>query len=251
VTLTCRGFWDAKVGNSPEEYEDACWPEDGGRGAGAGLFAVADGATESSYSRDWARLLAVAYCAGATGPGRLVRRLPALQAEWTGAHAQSGLPWYAAEKVAMGSFAALLGVRVTATPGGASLHALAAGDCTLALVREGDLRLAWPVERAADFGSNPALLSSIGDAEGQRPLLQTRDVALLAGDVVYLMTDGIGSWFLAEAEAGRSPWAELGRFGAADQDGFATWARGLRSSGAMHNDDVTVLILEVGSLVAR
>jgi hypothetical protein len=48
----------AKAGNLSEEYEDAYWPLDVVEGTGELFrFAVADGATESSYSKIWARLL--------------------------------------------------------------------------------------------------------------------------------------------------------------------------------------------------
>lgn len=42
-----------KRGNAPEEYEDAAAAD-----LPAGRFAVADGATESSFAREWAKILA-------------------------------------------------------------------------------------------------------------------------------------------------------------------------------------------------
>ena len=48
VTLSSSTFYEAKLGNDPDEYEDAFWAP---VGTGVKRFAVADGATESSVLR--------------------------------------------------------------------------------------------------------------------------------------------------------------------------------------------------------
>ena len=240
-----RVFWDTKVGNTTVEYEDAFWSDVEDQPRSEKRYAVADGATESSYSRHWAQLLVDAYGAGATAPTKLVRRLPALQVAWREEHQRPDLPWFAAEKLALGAFAALLGIRLTERPDGLRLHALAAGDCCLVLVRAETVRVAWPVERSSDFGSNPVLLSSIAPAASQQTMLRGRRMLLRPGDSLFLMTDAIAAWFLAQTESGGRPWHVLGAFAPEDPDAFRTWAQGLRSGGAMRNDDVTVAILDV------
>jgi hypothetical protein len=240
-----RVFWDTKVGNTAEEYEDAFGSDVEDQPRSEMRYAVADGATESSYSRHWAQLLVDAYGAGATAPSKLVRRLPALQVAWREEHQRPDLPWFAAEKLALGAFAALLGIRLIEGPDGFRLHAMAAGDCELVVVRGESLHLAWPVLRSVDFGSNPVLLSSVGPVEAQRNMLQGRRLRLLSGDAVLLMTDALAAWFLREAETGVTPWVTLQEFRRSDEEAFRSWARGLRSAGAMRNDDVTLAILDV------
>jgi hypothetical protein len=249
VSAPYRVFWDAKVGNAAEEYEDAFSPGPPVDGAPYGRFAVADGATESSYSRHWALLLAEAYTAGATRPGMLVRRIPALQVAWTAAHRRADLPWYAAEKLKLGAFAALVGAHVGRRPAGPTLDAVAAGDSCLVVVGPDGLRTAWPIERSADFGSSPALLSSVGRAADQLRLMRRLHIVLETSDLVLLMSDAISAWFLGEVEAGGRPWQTLGAFGVGDDELFRAWARDMRSSGVMRNDDVTVALLAIDEAI--
>ena len=103
--LACHVFWLPKAGNTPAEYEDAFWPRhyclDS---SGPVRLAVADGATETSFSGLWARLLVAAY-----GRGRLTvdENEPALRRIrriWKRAVGQKPLPWYAEEKLRSGAF---------------------------------------------------------------------------------------------------------------------------------------------------
>src|SRR5271154_6689916 len=56
ATLRWRSFCLHKDGNTPEEYEDAF-----AGNAELGRFAVADGASESSFARLWAKLLVAGF----------------------------------------------------------------------------------------------------------------------------------------------------------------------------------------------
>ena len=58
-------------------------------------------------------------------------------------------------------------------------------------------------------------------------------------DVFYLMTDAIASWFLRSVEDGARPSALLDPVD--EGEDFERWIESLRESGAMRNDDVTVL----------
>jgi hypothetical protein len=66
---------------------------------------------------------------------------------------------------------------------------------------------------------------------------------LAAGDRFWLMTDALAAWFLAEHEAGGAPWRELG---ARTVDDFAGWVAGRRADGRLKNDDVTLIVIDVG-----
>src|SRR5690606_8657176 len=81
-------LWLPKSG---EAYEDA-WALPAGEGP-AWRFAVADGATESAFAREWARCLAEGFVAD--GAGDFGAGLAAWRAAWRGAVAGrvEGLPW--------------------------------------------------------------------------------------------------------------------------------------------------------------
>src|SRR5579875_2368277 len=100
---TIRAFWLPKAGNSPEEYEDAFWPTDSGDPMPLpARLAVGDGATETSFSASWARLLVEDYGAGLLTGEMLPERLPALRERWMASVIRGPLPWYAEEKVRAG-----------------------------------------------------------------------------------------------------------------------------------------------------
>ncbi|NJM42052.1 MAG: hypothetical protein HC853_15525 [Anaerolineae bacterium] len=64
MRVQARAHWEPKAGSHASEYEDAYWPTHVADDALVDDFccAVADGATESSYSRMWAKQLAQAAC---------------------------------------------------------------------------------------------------------------------------------------------------------------------------------------------
>jgi hypothetical protein len=63
--VVTEAFWLPKAGNTLEEYEDAFWPRKSmDRSLSMFRCAVADGATETSFSRVWAQTLVRAYCRG-------------------------------------------------------------------------------------------------------------------------------------------------------------------------------------------
>ncbi len=71
-------FWVPCGGNRPEDYEDAF-----AANAEAGRFALADGATESSFAALWAQLLVNDFVQNAAGGlDDWQTHLPTLQNQW-------------------------------------------------------------------------------------------------------------------------------------------------------------------------
>jgi hypothetical protein len=56
------------------------------------------------------------------------------------------------------------------------------------------------------------------------------------------MSDALACWFLRRAEDGGRPWKDVAEGVCQD---FGTWIGGLRSTGVLRNDDVTLLALAV------
>lgn len=241
-------LWLPKRGSSEQEYEDA-WAMN----VAAGRFAVADGATESSFSRQWASLLAQQFVE--EPPPREVERLrewlrPA-QRRWSEGIDWGRLPWYASEKARVGAFAALLGLELR-SPGPAGRGAwrlFAVGDCTaFQLRREGSawrLKRVLPLERSADFTNRPLLLGT--DPGRNRLALEravTRQGRYRRGDCFLLASDALAAWALAREEAGEPVWGQL--LALAGQAAFAALVAAAREAGAMRNDDLTLLRVAIG-----
>ena len=99
-------------GNSADEYEDAFWPREAVVEQETDCFrcAVADGATETSFSALWANMLVRQWGEGTPGLSAFGKALPRLRSLWHREVAAKPLPWYAEEKVRSGAFSSLLGV---------------------------------------------------------------------------------------------------------------------------------------------
>jgi hypothetical protein len=208
-----------------------------------GRFAVADGATESAFAGTWARLLVEAFVAAANGAEGMPW-LGSAQERWAAsvcrAPGDPEPPWYLETGLRQGAFATFLGVVVH----GDGWQALAVGDSCLFQVRGDGLVQAFPLERSHDFGTTPWLVGSRSPgATGTQGVRRRGDCR--AGDRLWLMTDALSQWFLAEVEAGRRPWQAVDRLLSAGPASFAAWIDDLRGLRRLRNDDVTLLAVTV------
>jgi hypothetical protein len=238
-------YWRAlhlpKQGNTDDEYEDA-WGADADRGR----FVLADGASESAFAGQWARLLADGFLA-APRPHDLATWLGDARRRWSADVMDLELPWYAEMKRAEGAFATLLGLRVRAPVEGGrgQWEAVAVGDTCLVQVRGGRPILSFPLKQSSDFGNQPAL---IGSQDGPLPEARRARGSLLPGDRLFLMTDALAQWFLRAGEQGLRPWQAAAPLLTitSPEDDFAAWIEELRGGDGMRDDDVTLIIIEVG-----
>ena len=237
MNTSATAWWAPKSGNTANEYEDAyaVKPE-------ALRFAVADGASETSFARQWAELLVEGFVQGAPSAAELREFVSPLQALWAEGQKGKATAWYSERKAADGAFSSLLGVTIE----GDRWRALAIGDSCLFVVRSGKVLRAFPLERAEQFSNRPSLLSSISRANaGVWSEVATVEGELQASDRLLLMTDALAQWFLVEAEMGRRPWAALAKVTTPEQ--FAAYIDCLRAGGALRNDDVTLVSVEVAA----
>lgn len=247
-----HAFTAPRQGYNEREYEDAWDRFPRTRESGPLLrVALADGATTSSFAREWAQALTRAFVQRnfltEAGLGKAVQVMA--RAWWLAVFSRP-LPWYAEEKARRGAFASLLGVQIEASRGDeASGHwqALAVGDSCLFLVRgaaddHAAIQTAFPLQKAEEFGDSPALLSSLLARNSQVPV---RALAgqWQAGDLFVLATDALAAWFLAEIQQGQQPWQTLAAL--PDQPAFDAWLRDLRASGRIRNDDTTCILIRV------
>jgi len=233
-----------KAGNDPDDYEDASCVSDSSREHVR--VAIADGATESSFAGEWARILVEAFGQRKLGTLLKENRLAELGENWRAGICSRSLPWYAEEKLQSGAFSAFLGLAVSGYPADQlRWTAVAVGDSCLFHVRDDQLLRAFPLSRSDQFDNHPYLLSSL--RRNRRNLrCHTRHArgSAHSGDLFLLATDAFAAWFLKAFECGRSPWDELAIFGG-HRASFEGRVRTGREQGWIRNDDVTLVSVRV------
>jgi hypothetical protein len=235
VTGLTRGC--VKRGNARGDYEDAAWPLSvERRGTRAVRCAVADGATEASFSGEWARLLVRAYCDGRLRDGCFAADIDRLGRIWSAEVGSRPLPWYAEQKLASGAFSSLVGITVDAR---GVWRATAVGDSCLVHVRNEAILSAFPLARSADFTSTPGLISTSATANAHVTPKRAWG-RWEAGDAMYLMTDALAAWCLRRVEMHRPPWPALDAALRGSPARFNRWINLQRDAGGLRNDDVTV-----------
>jgi Protein phosphatase 2C len=236
AALDFRVFWRPKRGNAVAEYEDAFAGD-----VERGRFAIADGASESAFASEWARLLVEEFARSPNlQPTLWTAWLPALQQRWLAEVNSKPLPWYAEEKVEHGAFATFLGLVVQPT----GWQAVAVGDSCLFQIREGCLHQAFPLYWSEQFNNSPWL---VGSRTSSNAALEKKEVRAEGDcqecDRLWLMTDALAQWFLQQVEAGRKPWdtLELLLAASAPDDAFGVWVAEARNNQELRNDDVTLM----------
>lgn len=245
-----KAFWLPKEGSTEEEYEDAFFPRHANSLSGERLrFAVADGATEASFSRLWARMLVRAFVRHTLDLPPKPDQLSALREQWSESVHGKALPWYAEEKAASGAFSTLVGIEFTEQTVDSEVRrawrAVAAGDSCLFHLRDDRIRTVFPVSESSAFSNSPDLLGTIAGSQVDESRLFLETTGSWArNDRFLLMTDALACWFLKAAEGGAQPWATLAEAGDGEAD-FRQFIAKVRADKAMKNDDVTFVKIEL------
>lgn len=206
-------------------------------------IAVADGAGMAIFSREWAEVLVNYYVAHPTdriSPEWLDGPQRAFEEMYRGRQ----LPWYTRAKLQQGSFASLLGLQID--PSARRWRAIAIGDTCLIHVTRGQRSTTFPLSSVSAFCSNPVLVPSSARVT-QTCLCQQETVGgkLRTGDLFILATDAMSEWLFARlgTHEGRQPrpWTRLLRVKKP-----AAFLAQQRLEGALRNDDITLVILEIG-----
>jgi len=248
-----------KLGNQPEDYEDAIASEyatvEHFDNEWLLRLAVADGATESSFSKLWAELLVTEFVRNPfTDIDEMKRGVARSARVWNKIIRKKTLPWFAAEKVKMGAFSTVLGVLFLApsSEGFARWKAIALGDSCLFQVRSQAIVFQFPVASPENFGVTPPLVSTNPRYNNQ----SCTHVVCTEGfwetnDVFFVMTDALSEWASRE-KTRRNVWNELLGVCTKNDSGelsFQDWADEHRKSGSMKNDDLTLAIVRVKSSI--
>jgi hypothetical protein len=233
-----QSFSVQKAGNGISECEDI-W----NYGKSDRLFSIAlsDGATESSFSQEWAKELVTAFINHDQPKSSW---LVTAQQNWQQWLENQNLSWFAKRKVEQGAFATFLGLEILPD---LSWKAIAVGDSCLFVVRNCELRItnyelrkSFPLKQSEEFGNRPRLIATHSKVE-QISFSKINGVAEVC-DRFYFATDAIACWIFKQLEANQDPWVKLDEI--SSQDMFANWVNELRDRHEIANDDTTLLCLE-------
>ena len=159
----------SKAGNEQEENEDSSHiiSHKPSKENGIYCYAVTDGATESSFAKQWANELAQSYCQGKLcDKDVFTNYLQKIQKKWQQSieMKESSLPWYALEKAQSGAFSSLVGLKIYNQ---GTWEAIAVGDSCLFQIRQNQLITKFPIENSKEFNNRPFLISSLNSKNSQ------------------------------------------------------------------------------------
>ena len=236
MLVTCTTLWLPKDGNTQDEYEDAAYPLNFSETADQAEFrcAVADGATETSFSGLWANLLVRAHV--------YEEQLEESRKKWKAAIPSEDQPWYVEEKAQAGAYAALVGLSIHAD---GTWDCEAVGDSCLIHIRSKKILQSFPLTSANEFNNSPTLICSV-----ENPMSDVEFLTLKgewqAGDQFLLLTDAIARWVLDQSENELNRVCDLKN--ETDLREFSNQQRavlGEDGRSRLHNDDITIMKVDV------
>jgi hypothetical protein len=238
--FSIEAFSCQKAGNARSEYEDA-WAIRGSDSPTRCRIAVADGATESSFSALWAALLVESFVRGRAHGPEFFNHLGAIRRLWRRKIRGRPLPWYAAEKARRGAYAAFVGASLNAVNRG--WRAVAIGDCCLLHVTgtppNRELAKTFPLSHSQEFGSSPFLVGSMKKSDDDPlPHVRVSEGVLGPNDVLFFASDALAAWLLRRTERGEPAWETLESL--RTQDEFEGLVAQARDDGT-RNDDMTLV----------
>ena len=212
--------------------------------------AVADGATAGLCCGPWAEEVVRAYCRGGLPQRHLGPTLRRLRRPWLHYARRRATDWYLRAALRQGAGCTLAGLTVRPAadhedddPGRWS--ALIVGDAALFQVRGRELITRLPFARSDQFSNLPPLLRT-DPAPGAQAIPRRHRGSWRDRDRFYLVTDALAWWFLADMEAGGSPWVVLDAL-VGEPDRFAAWSDRQRRAGTLPVDDIPLTRILVRS----
>jgi serine/threonine protein phosphatase PrpC len=235
-----------KFGNSTDENEDNILEPSKSEIEKETLvkFAISDGATESSFSKEWSNLLVSAYKDKSFEQIHLPETIEIISETWHSMTNAIDLPWYAQQKAEKGAFATFLGLTINREEG--SFEVVAAGDCTLFQIRNSKIIFSFPVSSAEDFNNTPNLIASNDNYQTNfEKNVYYKSGTIQTNDIIILATDAMAAWILKQknrSEKVRKLLIE--QFEKQNEQNFEEWLNKQRNKNKIKNDDVTLLIIK-------
>lgn len=216
-----------------------------------GLYAVADGATESFYAREWARLLAEGWVRAKAGGGFE-------QTAWIG-EAQQAWAERVKQEIAEGrgdiffinsfnglkpAYATFLSAECKAARDEKQLHVevTARGDSCLLHFRGVEFAGAFPLAKSEQFNNQPEAVSSREAAASVK--FARGEASVAPGERLVLATDAFAKFLLRGEETGSARVAEF--FALKSREAAVEFIARARERRELENDDIALMVLEYG-----
>lgn len=235
-----------KFGNSADENEDNILEPSKSEVETETLvkFAISDGATESSFSKEWSDLLVSTYKDKSFEKTYLPETIKTISETWQSMATAIDLPWYAQQKAEKGAFATFLGLTINRET--SSFEVIAVGDCTLFQIRNNEIVFSFPVTSVEDFNNTPNLIASNNDYQTDLEKNVIYDSGTIQEkDIFLLATDAMAVWILKQknrSEKVRKLLIE--QFEKQDEQNFEEWLNKQRKTNKIKNDDITLLMIK-------
>lgn len=232
-----------KMGNTVIECEDVYSYK---QTNGLLKISLADGATESSFAKEWASLL-TRKIDNLVSVKKVLDKLPSLRNQWLAEVKKVPLPWYAEQKLEKGAFATLLSFSVDLKTH--TYNCIAIGDCCLFHIKKDNMFYSFPIQQSNEFSNTPYLLSStnnLNDIDLPKYIKESKNKKVEKNDYLFLMSDALAHWFFKESENNEKPWEVLlGLSESVSYNAFENWLNTKRKRKEIRNDDTTLLIIEM------
>ena len=256
MRLVRKAFSLCKDGNREEENEDAVFPQMvNGSSLTVDNFccAMADGATQSSFSKLWASLLVNESCLSQENPLNLQQTIFSARSKWKNALPDQNLPWPVAIKIKQGSFATLLWFKIWqkngfSTNGSDSdaqgWTACSVGDTCMFQIAKGKFINSFPLTKADQFNNSPDLVSTNPVYGGSRLVCSKVSGQWNRGDHFLIASDALAQWIINGMERSDLTWPIIS-MNLTSLMRFQTWIKALRRQSAIKNDDTSLICLTV------
>lgn len=238
----------AKFGNSVDENEDNILvpPLSELQNEPVIKFAISDGATESSFSKEWSSLLVSSYQDKLFDLASLPLTINAISEAWHSITSAIELPWYAQQKLENGAFATFLGITLNLEK--QNFESVSVGDCTLFQVRNNELLCSFPITSFEDFDNTPSLVATNfkfqTDFEKSAKYLKG---IIKNDDLFILASDALAMWIFKRLNEGERPWHILQILMNHEdyQTDFSNWTYDKIKENEMKNDDISFVIINI------
>lgn len=255
----CSGAWSVpKDGNAVWENDDARCRHQSGliRTRMPARFAVADGATDATFSGLWARLVTRSFVRfGVPSSGKdleteeFLAFFKRLQRRWMRATGQGTgrLNWSAEARVVReGSFCTFVGAEFHLDDQGCEMRWWAIGDACVIVASAKGVVDSFPLKGSWEFSNLSAMVGTRGD------FLEKHDgnvffgrCFLKKGDRILLVTDALAEQLLSRRiEGSPNRFLPDGLHVLMSDKEFRHWVSMARAFG-MKNDDVTLVMVEL------
>lgn len=204
------------------------------------VFALSDGASESYDSQAWARMLVHKYVENPNFNGEWVSDVQQIYQSSVDFNALSWSKQLAFER---GSFATLLGLKLLNESQVADIFSV--GDSLAVHIRDGVCIRSFPFQHPEQFDARPELLATLTH---QNKFTQDDQFVisdhsekweLMSGDLIFMLTDAIGQWFLRELNYEISSFEALNKV--TTEIEFQSLILAMRGEKRMKLDDSTML----------